>query len=201
MTFLGFASYLGVGLFATDKPHGIVWKYVEAFANPDFEPGSNRIGPSLKHGGLEYALDFEKAFEAAIAENKPLFLDFTGVTCTNCRYMEKGPMTQPDIKQRLSQFVRVQLYTDSIPTVQDRKEAERLIDFNLHLQDEWFGDVTLPSYVVIPPDRRVLTDRSKIIDRLKGKREGAEFAQFLDRGWAGWQKLQANRGAKVIGQR
>lgn len=201
MSFLGFASYLGVGLFATDKPHGMVWRYVEAFANPNFESGSDRIGPSLKHGGLEYALDFERAFDAAIAENKPLFLDFTGVTCTNCRFMEKGPMSQPDIQQRLSQFVRVQLYTDSIPQVEDKKEAERLLEYNLNLQENWFRDTTLPAYVVIPPDRTVLKDRSKIIDSLKGKNTDGDFARFLDRGLAGWQKVQANRGIREVGQR
>jgi len=200
MSFLGFASYLGVGLFATDKPHGMVWRYVEAFANPNFETGSGRMGPSLKHGDLEYSLDFEKAFEAAIAENKPVFLDFTGVTCTNCRYMEKGPMSKPDIEERLGRFVRIQLFTDTVP-IPDKKEAGRLLDLNVRLQEEWFGDVTLPSYVVIPPDRSVLKDPSKIIDTLKGKREDQEFAQFLDRGWAGWQKVQANRGATIVGKR
>jgi thiol:disulfide interchange protein DsbD len=200
MSFLGFASYLGVGLFATDKPHGVVWRYVEAFANPNFEAGSDRLGPSLKHGGLEYALDFERALNAAIAENKPLFLDFTGVTCTNCRYMEKGPMSRPDIQQRLNQFVRVQLYTDSVP-IADKKEAARLLDRNLELQEDWFRDTTLPAYVLIPPDPKALEDRSKIIDRLIGKKEDAEFAEFLDRGLNKWQKLAAVRGAKEVGQR
>ncbi|MGE5192572.1 MAG: cytochrome c biogenesis protein CcdA [Deltaproteobacteria bacterium] len=200
MSFLGFASYLGVGLFATDKPHGVVWRYVEAFANPNFEGGSDPSGPWLKHGGLRYALDFEKAFETAIAADKPLFLDFTGVTCTNCRYMEKGPMSQPDIEQRLRNFVRVQLFTDSVP-IADKKEAARLLDLNVRLQEDWYGDVTLPSYVVIPPDRSVLKDPSKIIWDLKGKKDEADFAQFLDKGWEGWNRLQASRGAKVVGQR
>lgn len=199
MSFLGFASYLGVGLFAAEKPHGMVWRYVEAFANPNFEGGNDPSGPFLKHGDLKYALDFERALDVAIAENKPLFLDFTGVTCTNCRYMEKGPMSQPDIEQRLRQFVRIQLFTDSVP-IRDKQEAGRLLDFNVRLQEEWFGDVTLPSYVVIPPDRAALKDRSKIISALVGKHEQDEFARFLDSGWNGWQKVQAGRG-RVVGQR
>jgi thiol:disulfide interchange protein DsbD len=200
MSFLGFASYLGVGLFATDKPHGVVWRYVEAFANPNFEAGSDRLGPSLRHGGLDYALDFDRALNAAIAENKPLFLDFTGVTCTNCRYMEKGPMSRPDIQQRLGQFIRVQLYTDSVP-IPDKKEAARLLDRNLELQEEWFGDTTLPAYVLISPEPFPLEDRSKIIERLIGKKEDAEFAGFLDRGLSKWQKLAAVRAAKMVGKR
>src|SRR5262249_35254774 len=59
LSFLGFASYLGVGLFAPDKPHGKVWRYIEAFANPNIEGGSDPTGPWIKHGSLKYALDFE----------------------------------------------------------------------------------------------------------------------------------------------
>jgi thiol:disulfide interchange protein DsbD len=200
MSFLGLASYLGVGLFASDKPHGQVWKYVEAFANPNFEGGRDPSGPFLKHGGLKYALDLDRAFETAVAENRPLFLDFTGVTCTNCRYMEQGPMSQPDIAQRLSRFVRVQLFTDKVP-IDDRAEAERLKDFNVRLQENWFTDVTLPSYVIIPPDRKALEDRSQIIWALTGKAEEAAFARFLDKGLEGWQKVQAQRSAPVVGRR
>jgi hypothetical protein len=115
--------------------------------------------------------------------------------------MEKGPMSRPDIQQRLSQFIRVQLYTDSVPTIADKKEAARLLDRNLELQEDWFRDTTLPAYVLIPPDRAALEDRSKIIDRLIGKKEDAEFAEFLDRGLNKWQKLAAVRGAKEVGQR
>jgi thiol:disulfide interchange protein len=201
MSFMGFASYLAVGLFSVEKPHGLVWKYVDSYANPTFESGTDRMGPSLKHGGLEYALDFEKAFDVAIAQNKPVFLDFTGVNCVNCRFMEKGPMIQPEIKDRLNRFVRIQLFTDSVPKITDPNERERLRAANVKLQEDWFGDVSLPSYVVIPPDRTVLKDPTKILAALAGKNDEAVFAQFLDQGWAGWQKVQANRGGKVIGQR
>jgi thiol:disulfide interchange protein DsbD len=201
MSFMGLASYLAVGLFSAEKPHGAVWKYVEAFANPNFEGGADRIGPYLKHGRLQYALDFDRALEVAIAENKPLFLDFTGVNCANCRWMEKGPMSQPQIEERLSRFVRIQLFTDALPYVPDRAEAERLRELNAKLQEDWYGDVSLPSYVIIPPDREVLKDRSKILSDLAGKNDAATFADFLDRGWTGWQKIQANRGGRVVGQR
>jgi hypothetical protein len=47
----------------------------------------------------------------------------------------------------------------------------------------------------------VLKDRSKILSDLAGKNDAATFADFLDRGWAGWQRFEANRGARVVGQR
>lgn len=202
MSFMGLASYLAVGLFSAEKPNGLVWKYVKAYATPTFKGGTDPTGWYLQHGDLKYALDLKKALEFAIAENKPLFLDFTGVNCANCRYMEDGPMSQPQIEQRLARFVRVQLYTDAaVPTIPDRDEAERLRESNARLQEDWFGDVSLPSYVVIPPDPSVLKDPSKILSRLEGKKDEATFAQFLDRGWTGWQKFEATRGGRVVGRR
>ena len=200
VSFLGFAAYLGVGLYGADKPQGLLWRYVKSFASPKFEGGSDPTGPYLKHGDLRYALDFERAFEVAVAENKPLFLDFTGVNCTNCRFMEDGTMSQPMVEERLGRFVRIQLFVDRVP-IDDTAEASRLKEFNTRLQEGWFGRVALPSYVVIPPDRSVLTDSSKVLEFFEGVGNEAAFAQFLDRSWAGWQKVQANRGGKIVGQR
>jgi thiol:disulfide interchange protein DsbD len=202
MGFFGFASYLGVGLFGAEKPQGMIWKYTEALANTTFEGGTDPTGPYLQHGDLKYALDFERALDFAIAEDKPLFLDFTGVNCANCRLMEKGPMSQPRIKEQLSRFVRTQLFTDAlVPTIPDRNEAERLREFNARLQLEWFGDVTLPEYVIIPPDREVLKDQSRILSALEGKNDEADFAAFLERGWRNWQKVQASRAGRQVGRR
>ena len=200
MSFLGFAIYLGVGLFGAEKPQGAIWKNVEALANSTFDVGTDPTGPYRQHGALRYALNFERALDHAIAENKPLFLDFTGVNCANCRKMEKGPMSQPEIEGRLNRFVRTQLFTDAVP-ISDRTEAERLREYNARLQLEWLGDVTLPSYVIIPPDRAVLNDPSMILESLEGYNDQAAFAQFLDRGWTRWQKLQASRAGRQVGKR
>jgi len=200
MSFLGFAIYLGVGLFGAEKPQGAIWKNVEALANSTFDVGTDRIGPYRKHGNLKYALDLKRALEVAIAEDKPLFLDFTGVNCANCRKMEKGPMSQPAIEERLSRFVLTQLFTDAVP-ISDAAERERLLEFNVRLQGSWFGDISLPSYAVIPPDPDVLKDPSKMLSKLEGYNSEAAFARFLDDGLSGWRKWQASRHGKVVGQR
>lgn len=203
MSFLGLASYLSVGLFGNEKPTGKIWAYIDSYAAPQFHGGTDPTGPVLEHGRLKYALDLDKAMDFAIQQNKPLFLDFTGVFCTNCRYMEKGPMSRPNIEEKLDRFVRVQLFTDQMPpTIADAAEKERLLSINIRLQEQWFGDVTLPSYVVIPPDREALKDASKILANFLGKGEEAEFSAFLDQGWNRWQQVQVNRGtARTVGQR
>lgn len=199
MSFLGLASYLSVGLFAAEKPQGKVWQYIQAFAAPQLHLGEDPTGPYSEHGGLKYALDFERAMDFAIQQNKPLFLDFTGLNCTNCRYMEKGTMSKPEIEDRLKRFVRVQLFTDRVPLT-DTKEAERLYAINVKLQERWFGDVTLPSYVVIPPDREALKDPSRILSSFLGAGEEAAFGEFLDKGWNSWQGL-AKGGNRAVGKR
>ena len=199
MSFLGLASYLSVGLFAAEKPQGKIWQYIAAFAAPQFHLGEDPTGPFSEHGGLRYALDFERAMDFAIQENKPLFLDFTGVNCTNCRYMENGPMSRPEIEDRLKKFVRVQLFTDRVPLT-DTKEATRLHQFNLGLQQHWFENVTLPSYVVIPPDRGALKDTTQILSYFEGTGQEAAFGAFLDEGWARWQGV-ANGKGRMVGKR
>lgn len=206
LSFFGLAAYLAVGLYATEKPTGKVWENIAAFAPPKFKGGETQFGPVLDHGGILYALDFEKALDFAARRNKPVFLDFTGVNCTNCRLMEKGPLSQPEITTRLKEFVCVQVYADSVPTIADRKEARRLRDFNVELQTRLLGKVELPSYAVIPPDPRFA--QAKAGANLLAKKtegydpNGARFAQFLDEGMTRWQKLQARRpGEQAVGLR
>jgi len=186
-TFLGLAAYLGVGLFSAEKPSGRVWDKIAAFAPPRFEGKESDLGPVLEHDGLEYALDFDRALRAAAETNQPVFLDFTGVNCVNCREMERR-MMQPQLRQRLQKFIRVQLYADNVPTITDERLAEALIARNRELQETWFGDVTLPAYAVVTPGQEVLAT-------IKGLQDESVFAEFLDRGLGEWEKRAQNGAA------
>lgn len=185
MTFLGFAAYLAIGLFGAKKPDGAVWQQIAAFAPPQFEAGESDIGPILKHEGLSFALDYDRAVNYAKEQNLPLFLDFTGVNCVNCRKME-AQMTLPQNRGQLSSFVLVQLYTDNVPGILDEELAERLVDRNRNLQQDWIGDVTLPSYAIVAPDG------DTVLSRISGySSETVRFTEFLEKGRAKWDRLQA----------
>lgn len=177
MSFLGLASYLAVGLFAPEKPSGKIWDNIAAFAPPIFVGGNSDIGPYLEHDGLQYALDYERAYKVAVNENQPVFIDFTGVNCINCRKMEKV-MEKPKLRKRLEKFVRVQVYTDSVPTIPNELE-EKMLEKNLKLQTEWFGDVSLPAYVIVTP-------KGKILAKVTGLQSEDVFAEFLDEGFEKW---------------
>lgn len=133
---------------------------------------------------VEFEKDFEKAVATASAQNRPLFIDFTGVFCTNCRLMEIR-MARPKNHRRLEQFVQVQIYTDRVPNVDDKEEAARLLAQNVALQEGWFGDVTLPAYAVVTPDGKTVLSSFFGLE----KRDG-EFAKFLDDGMLKWQSMK-----------
>jgi thiol:disulfide interchange protein len=192
MSFLGLAAYLAVGLLSTEKPGGQLWQNIYAFLPPKFEKPKSDIpsdmGPSLEHDGLQYALDIREALKVAVAEKKPLFLDFTGVNCVNCRLMEKGTLADPQVRERLRRFVRVQVFTDRVPYIRDRDKAAEILKFNGQLQRAWYGDVTLPAYAVIAPEEGSLLDPAKILSRTGGIVDVEAFTKFLDEGMAGWNR-------------
>lgn len=184
MSFLGFGSYLGVGLFGKEPPQGVLWNNIAAFAPPTFHGGNEGAGHFLigEHDNLKYWLEFDAGVQEAKKENRLLFLDFTGVNCINCRKMEKI-LAAPHNSERLKQLVRVQLYTDAVPQIADRELTKKILTENRKRQEEWFQDVTLPAYAVVTPDGETLLSKYEGLELNQG-----EFAKFLDDGLAAWRK-------------
>ncbi len=66
----------------------------------------------LPHG-LEGYFDYEQGLACAKALNKPIFIDFTGHGCVNCREMEANVWSDPRVLQLLQdEFVVIALYVD-----------------------------------------------------------------------------------------
>ncbi|HKP69199.1 MAG TPA: cytochrome c biogenesis protein CcdA [Pyrinomonadaceae bacterium] len=83
--------------------------------------------------------DFEGALAKAKAENRKVFVDFTGYTCTNCRWMEANMFVVPEVKAEMEKFVLVSLYTDGEGEVYERQQQ---------FQQDTFQTVALPFYAV-----------------------------------------------------
>ena len=63
--------------------------------------------------GLTAYFDLEEGLAAAKALNKPVMLDFTGHSCTNCRKMEEQVWKNEAVLKRLKEdFVLISLYVD-----------------------------------------------------------------------------------------
>ncbi len=114
-----------------------------AFLPPTPYPG--------QEGGELGALTWEKTYDGALAKakatGKNVFIDFTGIYCTNCRAIEENVFTRPEVEDQLGKFVLAKLFTDH-GTPED--------DANLKLQIEFSKVETLPVYVIVSPEGKVL---------------------------------------------
>lgn len=84
--------------------------------------------------------DYQGALALARSENKPLFVNFTGYACTNCKWMKSNMFTRPAIAEALSGFVLVELYTDG---------TDAASETNRNLQEGRYQTVAIPHYVVL----------------------------------------------------
>jgi thiol:disulfide interchange protein len=130
------------GLYCLAAIEGAPLGTLEAFLPPDPYPG-RQTAVAGKGSRIVWLEDYDQARELAKAQNKPLFIDFTGVTCTNCRYVEKNIFPHQDVERELEKFVTVKLYTD-----RDTPGDAR----NQRLQQQMINSVTLPSYVIATPE-------------------------------------------------
>ncbi len=162
--FLGAALYLMPGLLGA--PVGLFDAYLPPRRATDFSIVGASSPAAVEAGWHEGVVGLEAARREAEVVGKPVFVDFTGYTCTNCRYMEANVFTHPEVRARLERdFVLVRLYTD------DPQEGEALSRYQL----EQTGTVALPTYAVLDSAQRVLAQHS-------GTASAAEFAAFLDQG-------------------
>ena len=105
-----------------------------------------------------------EALEVAKVEGKPVFIDFTGYTCTNCRWMETNVFEEVKVQNMFNKFVMLRLYTDG-----GKNHRE-----NQQMEIERFGTAALPFYVVLSPNDEEIsrfpgmdTDVNKFIDFLE----------------------------------
>lgn len=155
---------LGAAVFCLMGLQGRPLGQVSAFLPPDPYPGSKSQGNDL----YKWADSYEAAVTQAAAEHKNIFIDFTGVTCTNCRYMEENVFPLPSVRQRFEKLVLAKLFTDR-PIPGDRA--------NVALEGKLAQDNTLPCYVIVTPEGRVLKVQ-------QGIAEEKEFNAVLDTGLA-----------------
>jgi len=146
----------------------------------------------LPHG-LKGYFDYEQALACARQQNKPLFIDFTGHGCTNCREMEAVVWSDPQVLERLkNDFVVVALYVDDkteLPQNEwytskyDSKVKKTIGKQNADLQIMNLENNAQPFYVLVGKDERVLAwpygyDRSV-----------ENFVRFLEQGKKNYKAL------------
>ncbi|GIU82231.1 MAG: hypothetical protein D6687_08765 [Acidobacteria bacterium] len=157
---LAITFYLLTGLF------GAKLGEIESFLPPDLNQNSLSTKPrDEKLFWIEN--DLERAKQQAKAEGKRIFIDFTGYTCTNCRWMEANIFTKPEVEKEFERFVLLRLYTDGEGEIYERQQK---------FQEEKFKTVALPFYAIIEADEKVIA----VFPGLT--RDTSEFLEFLRSG-------------------
>ena len=138
----------------------------------------------LPHG-LNGFFDLGEAEEYAAKVGKPIFIDFTGHGCVNCREMEARVWSDPAVLELLrNEYVICALYTDDkmpLPesdwvTTESGKTLKSLGKVNAHYALTRFGVNAQPYYVLQGTGQEVLVEpRGYDLDV-------AAFADFLRKG-------------------
>ena len=145
---LAFTAYLVPGLW------GAPLKATSAFVPPLYTQDFNLYGSAE----LEYD-DFDAGMKAAELQGKPVFIDFSGYGCVNCRKMEAAVLDDEQVKQLIhDKFVTIRLMVDDktdLPTpifVQENGKNVKLStvgDKWSYLQRHKFGSNSQPYYVTL----------------------------------------------------
>ena len=139
----------------------------------------------LPHGIQGY-FDYEQALACAKEQNKPLFIDFTGHGCTNCREMEAVVWSEDAVLQRLkNDYVVVALYVDDKTELApsawytsgyDNKVKKTIGKQNADFQIQRAQNNAQPNYIIVGHDGKSLV-APKSYDK-----DVSAFVEFLDDG-------------------
>jgi len=177
-------------------------KQSETFDTPDLLSG---LAPPAGHSyifpkhcplNLECYKDFAEAQEVAKAQNKPIFIDFTGHGCVNCRKMEDKVWGEDEILPLIrDEYVLVSLYVD------ERKELDEPYVSKLsgkkmrNVGNKWadfqaihFETNSQPYYVLVAP----MKDGSfKILNQPTAYDEDVDaYREFLECGIRQFEAIQ-----------
>jgi len=148
----------------------------------------------LPHGLMGY-FDYDQGMECAKMQNKPVFIDFTGHGCVNCREMEARVWSDPKVLHLLrEEFIVIALYVDDKKTMDeeewyvskyDGKKKKTIGKKNADFQISKFGENTQPNYVILGHDGE------KLVEPHYYDLNVEHFVDFLQSGLEEFKKQQS----------
>lgn len=173
---LAFTAYLIPGLW------GAPLRTTSAFVPPMYTQDYNTNPETVKEWE-----DFEAGVAAAEKNGKPIFLEFSGYGCVNCRKMESAVMGVDNVKNELSEnFTHIRLMVDD-KTELDKpitiekngkvvKKIRTVGDKWSYLQEVKFNANSQPYYVVLNSKGELMSGPFVYKEDIQG------FLDFLKRG-------------------
>lgn len=163
--------------------------FTSSSADASHSTGSKKYADRLHAPlGIDAFFDYEEGLAYAKKVGKPVFLDFTGHSCTNCRKMENAVWPDPEVLKRLkNDFVVISLYVDDRTELPEAdkyvskytgKKVKTLGNRNVDLQVSKFNSNAQPLYVIVDADGNPLTVTHGYKEDIAG------YISFLD----SWRK-------------
>ncbi|MBK8473507.1 MAG: thioredoxin family protein [Sphingobacteriales bacterium] len=193
LAFIAFAAYLVPGLFCQTPalisgfPPPITYSYRCGAAQVTNSHGKTE--QSHCPHGLTCYHDYQEGIAAAKKMNKPVFIDFTGWACVNCRKMEETVWNQPSVLPKLrDEYVLISLYVDEkveLPAAQQvkyinykgqEKTFRTVGEKWAHLQTSCFASNSQPYYVLLDHSENMLAAEPI------GYTSTDDFEQYLSKG-------------------
>lgn len=142
--------------------------------------------------GLKGYFDYEQGMEAARAAGKPVFLDFKGHACSNCKEMEAKVWSDERVLSRLSEdLVIIALYCDDrtkLPEDEwytsdvDGKVKNTIGKVNTDREIRMFGTNTQPLYAIVDHEGNLLGNK------MEHNLDIEEYLEWMDAGIAAFNK-------------
>jgi thiol:disulfide interchange protein len=172
MIVLTFSLYMIPGLWGA--PLNLISGYLPPIGSQEFnltnsttsaDPASFKV---KKYGdrfsapyNLDIYFDYDQGIEVAKKLNKPVFLDFTGWACVNCRKMESNVWRDAQVQKLFrNDYVMISMYVDDKTNLPDSEQyvsklsgvkIKTLGDKNSDIQTVNYNTNSQPYYVLIDP--------------------------------------------------
>lgn len=189
---LAFAMYMVPGLW------GAPLRAISAFAPPmstqDWVMSSGGSGVQASavqvseeyktmsvHDGQITFTDYEEGMAYAKENNMPVFLDFNGFGCVNCRKMEAAVLSKPEVAEHMHKYVLISLIVDDKTKLEEPIVLEEngktttlktVGDKWSHMQREQYQSNAQPYYVQLDADGNKIVETSYAYDE--------DIDKFLD---------------------
>ena len=173
-------------MYYSESPYGLKNTNTQDNKTQNIYTSDQHLGPQ----GIMAFHDYEKGIAYAKEVGKPIFVDFTGQACINCRKMEEYVWSDPEIKEILTnKVVLISLYVDEkIKLPKDQQYETTLAGKKTKVKttgDRWmvlqankYGTNSQPYYVFLDHNENQLIEPANYQDYGKI----SLFKDWLDRG-------------------
>jgi thiol:disulfide interchange protein DsbD len=174
-----FAAYLIPGMFGA--PTTFVSGYLPPNSYREWKDPKSTECPQ----NLSCFHDLKEALCYAKSQGKPVFIDFTGYACVNCRKMEDKVWSDPEVYRRLNEkYVVVSLYVDDKKALPAEQQYETKDGYPIRtignkwslIEREYYKRNSQPWYVLVDNEGKLLTPPQGYTEN------PPDYVDYLDKG-------------------